>query len=128
VAALENASLAIEPGDGGGRSDLGFILSELRNHDYMHWSAELAELVQRDLAAVHPGPNRGVKQGPFAVITNALMPAVLIETGFISNPTEERLLGDESFHGDAARAIAGAVTTFFESYPPGRAAIQREGG
>jgi N-acetylmuramoyl-L-alanine amidase len=123
VAALENAPLRFEGGGGPAAGDAGLdlILSELRNHDHQHWSADLASLVQRNLAAVHPGPNRGVKQGPFAVITNALMPAVLVEIGFLTHRDEERTLADAAFHARAAGALARAVEAFAGRYPPGRA-------
>lgn len=121
VTALENS-----PIEGGGPQpvqdadpELGFILNELRNLDYSHWSSLLAEMVQGELADIHPGPNRGVKQGPLAVITNALMPGVLIELGFVSNRQEERLLRDADFQVEAANAIATAVDRFFQRYPPG---------
>ncbi|MEQ9569123.1 MAG: N-acetylmuramoyl-L-alanine amidase [Longimicrobiales bacterium] len=121
VAALENSPPA-GGGDGGAARTadpgLAFILNELRNLDYMHWSADLAAEVQRHLAEVHPGRNRGVKQAPLAVITNALMPGVLVELGFVSNRAEERLLADPDFHGEAADALARAVVEFFERYPP----------
>jgi N-acetylmuramoyl-L-alanine amidase len=125
VAALENEAASFDritseiPEASG---DLGFMLSELSNLDHIHWSSDLAAEVQREIARVHPGPNRGVKQGPLAVITNALMPSVLVEAGFISNPGEERVLGDPSFQQETARAIARAVTAFFERYPPGQKA------
>lgn len=118
VAALENAPLeredgSLEPGD-----DLGFILRELRNLDQQHWSALLAEYIQDEVATVHPGPNRGVKQAPLAVMTNALMPAVLVEIGYLSNSQEARVLARSSFQSDAAAAVARAVVRFFERYPP----------
>jgi len=118
VVALENAAQEFEENaDPQTGSDLSFILTELRNLDHQHWSALLAELIQDDLAEVHPGPNRGVKQGPFAVITNALMPAVLVEVGFVTNPEEERLLNGKEFQADAAQAIANAIREFFHRYP-----------
>jgi N-acetylmuramoyl-L-alanine amidase len=120
VAALENAPLALERPGSDNDPGLGFILSELRNHDHQHWSADLASGVQRSLAAVHPGPDRGVKQGPFAVITNALMPAVLVEVGFITHRDEERAIADAAFQARAAGAVAGAVEAFARRYPPGR--------
>ncbi len=123
VAALENAPLAVEGGDGGAARNLDpgldFILNELRNLDHIHWSADLAGVVQDELAMVHPGPDRGVKQAPLAVITNALMPGVLVELGFVSNGDEERVLADPGFQSQAAAAIAQAVQTFFRRYPPG---------
>ena len=120
VAAIENAPLQI----GGAvaadeEPDLGFILRELRVLDHQHWSADLAELVQQELATFHSGPNRGVKQGLFAVLTNALMPSVLVEVGYLSNAEEGRVLGQPAFQQDAAEAIARAVLRFFARYPPG---------
>lgn len=122
VAALENAAPAAADAPGSaGHADpgLAFILNELRNLDHIHWSADLAAVVQGRLAAMHPGRDRGVKQAPLAVITNALMPSVLVELGFISNPDEEQLLADPAFHDSAARALAAAVEDFFRRYPPG---------
>ena len=121
VAALENAAVELEDDEGGPEQiqDMSFILTELRNLDHQHWSALLAENIQGELARIHPGPNRGVKQGPFAVITNTLMPAVLVEVGFLSNREEEGLLTGLGFQEDAARALADAVHAFFNRYPPG---------
>lgn len=122
VAALENSAMELEGGPSGGgfgNAELGGILNELRNLDHQHWSSDLASRVQTEVMKIHPGRDRGVKQGPLAVLTNALMPSVLIEVGFISNPDEERLLRDPVFHRDIAERIARATLDFFERYPPG---------
>lgn len=118
VAALENAAQEFETQEEGPSADpdLSFILTELRSLDHQHWSALLAELTQDRLAPFHPGPNRGVKQGPLAVITNALMPAVLVEVGFITSPEEERVLTEGTFQVNTANAIASAVREFFRRY------------
>ena len=123
VAAIENAPLQLEAeldGTDVEDMDLSFIMRELRNLDHQHWSSLLAEGIQSELEDVHPGPNRGVKQGPFAVITNALMPAVLVEVGFISNREEERVLSRAEFQRGVAAALAEGVRDFFERYPPGQ--------
>jgi N-acetylmuramoyl-L-alanine amidase len=122
VAALENAPLENGPSRGGSASAdplLGAILQDLRTFDHQHWSADLANEVQRELSEFHPGPDRGVKQAPFAVITNSLMPSVLVEVGFITNPEEERLLSQQNFHRESAEAMARAIRRFFDRYPPG---------
>jgi N-acetylmuramoyl-L-alanine amidase len=105
--------------DPANEADLDFILRELRNLDHQHWSELLAGLTQEELADFHPGPDRGVKQGVLAVLTNALMPSILVETGYLSHDEEGRLLGERRFQQDAAAAIARAVERFFERYPPG---------
>jgi N-acetylmuramoyl-L-alanine amidase len=119
LAAIENAS-APPAAEGSSAEDTGlsFILGELVNLDHQHWSAHLANLVQEELATVHPGPNRGVKQAPLAVITNALMPSVLVEIGYVTNAAEEKLIAEPDFHRDAAGAMATAVGRFFAGYPP----------
>ncbi len=121
VAALENAAQELEEEGEGPEEihDMSFILSELRNLDTQHWSSLLAEYIQEELEGIHPGPNRGVKQGPLAVITNTLMPAVLVEVGFLSNRDEEKLLTEVSFQEETARALADAIEEFFQRYPPG---------
>jgi N-acetylmuramoyl-L-alanine amidase len=98
----------------GGSTDIDFILNNLRNDYYIRASHDLAGLVQDSFTGFHVGANRGVKQAGFRVLVGAFMPAVLIELGFISNPTEERLLGSAAFQGRAATAIADAVDRFFE--------------
>jgi len=126
VAAIENAPLQFDAElDGGDVEDvdLTFILRELQNLDHQHWSSLLAEGIQSELEDVHPGPNRGVKQGPFAVITNALMPAVLVEVGFISNREEERALSRREFQRGVAAALAQGVRDFFLRYPPGQGVV-----
>lgn len=121
VSAIENAPITMNPRNVDQESvdDIDFILRDLKNYEHAHWSENLASLVQDELDEVHPGPNRGVKQGVLAVLTNALMPSVLVELGYLSNDAEGRLLGTEGFHRDAATAIAEAVERFFERYPPG---------
>lgn len=121
VSAIENAPITMNPQnvDEDAVADIDFILRDLKNYEHAHWSEDLASLVQDELDGVHPGPNRGVKQGVLAVLTNALMPSVLVELGYLSNATEGRLMGTSGFHRDAASAIADAVERFFERYPPG---------
>ena len=123
VAAAENAPLFRDQGEDQFPPPqdplLAGILRDLRTFDHQHWSALFAELVQRELRTFHPGPDRGVKQGPFAVITNALMPSVLVEVGFLTHREEEQLLAHPDFHGDTADALARAIREFFQRYPAG---------
>ena len=130
VSAIENAPLSFQGQslDPDAEPDLGFILRELRNLDHQHWSSLLAEMVQEELNGFHPGPNRGVKQGVLAVLTNAIMPSILVETGYLSNEDEARLLGQASFQREAAEALARAIDRFFDRYPPGSGNGGMQGG
>jgi N-acetylmuramoyl-L-alanine amidase len=122
VAAAENAPLRLERSEDTPPVDdplLAEIIRDLRTFDHQHWSALLAEKVQEEMGRFHPGPDRGVKQGPFAVITNSMMPSVLIEVGFLTHREEEGLLTRPEFHQESAEAIARSVRRFFQRYPPG---------
>ncbi|EPJ33252.1 N-acetylmuramoyl-L-alanine amidase family protein, partial [Chlamydia psittaci 06-1683] len=56
--------------------------------------------------------NRGAKNGNFAVIRETTMPAILIETGFLSNPRERAALSDARYRMHIAKGIAEGVHTF----------------
>ncbi len=57
-------------------------------------------------------PGRGVKRANFCVLRETSMPAVLIELAFISNPTEEKLLGSSEFQKKCAQAIADGILNY----------------
>ncbi|HEX7048620.1 MAG TPA: N-acetylmuramoyl-L-alanine amidase [Longimicrobiales bacterium] len=117
VAEMENAAIAYEERRGVTPSDdIEWILNNLRNDFYLRASNDLAEVIQREIAAFHPGPNRGVKQAGFRVLVGAFMPAVLVEMAFISNRQEARLLGRESFQRKMASGLADAIDRFFSSH------------
>lgn len=92
--------------------DLNTILWDLTQTESHHQSAEVAEIIQESLTRETGGQNRGVKQAPFHVLIGAGMPAVLIEMGFISNPTEAKKLAKKTSQKEIATAIARGVLTF----------------
>ncbi|MDG3084694.1 N-acetylmuramoyl-L-alanine amidase [Vibrio hannami] len=53
-----------------------------------------------------------------AVLKSPDIPSVLVETGFISNPTEEKLLFQRSHQNKLAQALAKALVQYFEANPP----------
>ena len=80
-------------------------------------SRQLATLVQRELcrsvrSRFGDVRDLGVKSALFYVLLGAQMPAVLVETGFISNPEEEKRLRSPEYRGEVAGAVARAVRTF----------------
>jgi N-acetylmuramoyl-L-alanine amidase len=89
------------------------ILSNLRSDFLMRASHDLAAAMQQNFTAFHPGPNRGVKRAGFYVLVGTIMPAVLIETAFISNRQEASLLGTQSFQQKIAWGIADGVDEYF---------------
>jgi N-acetylmuramoyl-L-alanine amidase len=59
-----------------------------------------------------------VQQAPFLVLKSPDIPSILIETAYISNPTEERALNDARFQTDLARAIHDGIVDYFRDNPP----------
>jgi len=112
LAAQENAD-----GPGPGRPDpddiLAGILEDLSQKAYLQESERLAVTIQAQLNHLDGVRQRGVKQAPFVVLRGAAMPAVLVETAFISNPREEAELKDPRFLKRVAQAIARGVRRFF---------------
>ena len=117
VAERENAAASYDDVESAVQQDeFAFILSDLRNEFYVHASHDLATLAQGELARFHPGPDRGVKQAPFVVLVGAFMPAVLVETAFVSNPAEARLLPSSAFQDRVAMALSVAIEHFFDTH------------
>ena len=102
-----------------GVSDLQFILADLATKANTEESSRLAERVQRslvrDLSAQHKGVrDLGTKEALFYVLLGAKMPAILVETSFLSHPEEEQLLGDVKYQTEISSAISDAVTGFLD--------------
>jgi len=73
-------------------------------------SMDVAGKIQKALASRFPGHvNRGVKPAGFYVLKNTMMPAVLIECEFISNPETRRFLREPEHQLAIARAVARVI-------------------
>ena len=64
---------------------------------------------------------RAIQQAPFRVLVGANMPAVLVETGFITNPIEEKRLNTPDYQSQVVNALLAAVVRY-------KAASERVGG
>ena len=118
VERMENESVRLE-GDASNVSvedPLSFILSAMTQNEHLRESSELADIIQRRLGRMHPGPNRGVKQAGFRVLVTAYMPAVLVEIGFGTNPAEAAYLSSAEKQDAIAAAIADAAMQYLERY------------
>ncbi len=72
-------------------------------------SQRVAEDMICNLLKIVKVKNRGVKYADFYVLKNTLVPAVLVEVGFLSNPEEERLLRTRSYRQKIAYALAESI-------------------
>jgi N-acetylmuramoyl-L-alanine amidase len=92
--------------------DVSFILWQLRSTIHTRESRTVAQRIIQAMDKRVDGENRGVKGAPFWVLKDARMPAVLVESGFLSNPEEARRLTDETHQQDLARAIAEGINNY----------------
>jgi N-acetylmuramoyl-L-alanine amidase len=115
VAAMENQSLRYEA-EGTGDDPRMFILKSLQANEILRESALLAELVQRSVARVHPGGDRGVAQAGLAVLNTATRPAILIETGYGTNRSDARYITSAAGQQALAVAMADGIVEYLRRY------------
>ncbi len=76
-------------------------------------SMYLAGYIQKELVRSINRQDKGVLQADFVVLARSKVPAALVEVAYISNPGEEKLLGDEAFRSRAAQAVARGIADYF---------------
>jgi N-acetylmuramoyl-L-alanine amidase len=101
-------------------SDLQSILKDLMLNTNISEGSKLAYQVQDGMMkgikkTYKTYKSLGVKQAPFYVLIGAEMPAILVETGFITNPTERKRLLDEKYHETLADGIVSGIDTYIKS-------------
>ncbi|MDU1269148.1 MAG: N-acetylmuramoyl-L-alanine amidase [Escherichia coli] len=69
--------------------------------------------ILKKIKPVHKLHSRNTEQAAFVVLKSPSVPSVLVETSFITNPEEERLLGTAAFRQKIATAIAEGVISYF---------------
>ena len=86
--------------------------SEVYHFPGSRYGRTLARLIQSELVRRLGTTDRGVKQAMYTVLKETDCPAVLVETAFLSNPAERRLLTDLDCQRRVAEAIAAAVARY----------------
>ena len=117
VAARENATSAKNI------SDLQSILNDLMQNSKINESSRLASHVQESICGNLSGKfdlikNKGVKQAPFYVLLGAQMPAILVETSFISNKRECERLNNSVYQDLICEAIVKGIKNYIREINP----------
>jgi N-acetylmuramoyl-L-alanine amidase len=95
------------------------VLIDLAGNEFLKESQDFCILLDQKFSSSIKKLDKlhlGIGQANFWVLNGAYMPSVLVETGFISNKTEEKLLSDEKFQAQMAKAIFDAIISFTEKY------------
>ncbi len=114
VASRENAVIKLEEKTKQYEKLTGenLIMATMAQSMFMKESEDLASIIQMELDKRLNTPNRGVKQAGFYVLIGASMPNVLVEVGYISNPSEEKKLKQTSHKQQVAEAIFHGIKHF----------------
>jgi N-acetylmuramoyl-L-alanine amidase len=97
-------------------TDESYILTAMAHSVYIKNSERFAEILSQVAREKLGLRVKGVNQAGFYVLVGASMPSVLIETGYISNPSEEKFLRSEQGQWRIARVIYEAVRKFKSEY------------
>lgn len=116
VAERENATIYLEEDKGEKYKDFdlspdAIIARQLQLSVFLDQSISFADKLQKEFKKIGRY-DRGVKQAGFLVLYKTTMPSVLIETGFLTNPSEEKFIGDTL----GQSKMASTMFTAFENY------------
>ncbi|WP_462324371.1 N-acetylmuramoyl-L-alanine amidase [Desulfoplanes sp.] len=108
VAAFENSVVKFDKKElvKKGYVNIEDMLFRFERRRYWEAAGSIASIVQQRMAQDVDMRNRGVHSANFYVLRRAKMPSILLETGFISNPDQERLLMKPSYRQSLAETIA----------------------
>jgi len=124
VAQLENSYFLRELSDGADNSEYNNsdydpivnILNEMIMTEFQAESHDFAMMIDREFRRNLKTPARGVDQAGFFVLNKVFTPSVLVESAFITNKTEEKLLKDKKYHKQVAQGIYKAIKRFKAKY------------
>jgi N-acetylmuramoyl-L-alanine amidase len=97
-------------------SDASFILAANAQNSYNKESQEIATMVDNSVNMEAKSASHGVRQAGFYVLYGASMPNILLESAFISNKNDEKLLKNKDFYKSIARALSKSVLEFKKKY------------
>lgn len=119
TAALENNVVILERGTDTKKKydDVDLVEALMMTTQIQRESALLAESIQKNLEKnIKDFRSRGVQRADFFVLRGALMPAVLVEVGFITNPREASFLKRADYQEKIAKGICDGIADFIDEY------------
>ena len=117
VAIRENSSILLEQNfesiyNFNPNSPEAYIIMSMFQDSYQEQSISFAQMVEDNIQDVGNKKSRGVKQAGFLVLRETAMPSVLIETGFLSNRSDEQYLNSPLGQDEIAASIASSFQKY----------------
>ena len=97
---------------------LASVLVDLQQTATFSASSEAGRQVLRSLGRVGRRHKRRIEQAGFLVLKSPDIPSILIETGFLTNPSDAERLSDPEHQGVVAQAILDGILSYFVRNPP----------
>lgn len=110
VSGMEQRGLGVE--EGVYNDALLTLKRDLARENQNRESGLLAETIQQNLVKRIDSTDRGVKQANFGVLRGALMPAVVVESGFLTHPVEGEKVAGEKHRENTVSALVSAIEDF----------------
>jgi N-acetylmuramoyl-L-alanine amidase len=93
------------------------VLIDMQQTATIHKSMAIAQTILKTIKPTIHLHQKHIEQAAFIVLKSPDIPSILIETGFISNPTEAKKLYQPQYQQQLAHAISKGVTTYFKHHP-----------
>ena len=97
---------------------IGAILLDLARRQTNNQSLTLARAIVEELGRAVPLLEKPHREAGFTVLTAPDIPSVLVELGCLSNPAEERLLGQPAYQRRLAEGLVHAIDDYFAGAVP----------
>ncbi|MBX3040742.1 MAG: N-acetylmuramoyl-L-alanine amidase [Bdellovibrionaceae bacterium] len=98
--------------DSSRRGDVNAIVSDLHRQHRLRSSLRLSELMSKSWKDRESRKGPSIKQAPLYVVSRTNMPSVLVELGFLTNPTEARRLALPSYRQELAERLRDAILAY----------------
>ncbi len=109
-------------------NELAAVLIDLSQGATMEASFDVGSRILNSMSKVNRLQKSEIQQAGFAVLKAPDIPSVLVETAFITNPREEKLLASKDYQLKFARQIFDGVSGYFQSYRPKQQMVENEPG
>ncbi len=124
LARLENRSDTIGGVPHTNNSTVNAILLDIAQTDTLNKSRDLASEILRGISKHKIKCDKRAKYAAFAVLKSPTIPSVLLETAYITNRGDEKLLSNQAFIRSYVKIIAGSIKNYFREFIPNKAIVE----